>query len=101
MSGATYYAFRDSAADSTKGDINTVMGGIANTLEDIDNSIEDLRGGWEATEADAYYEIITKWKEGATNLKDVLADVQEALQNMKDGNTQLREGIAKVLDETS
>lgn len=99
--GTAFYAFRDSASDNAKTDINTVMNNIRATLARIDSDVTTLRGSWDASEAEAYEEIMKKWNEGATNLNNVLNDVQTALQAHKDGNTALREAISKVLDESS
>lgn len=98
---AAVYAFRDSTATQAQADIRSTMESIRSFLAEIGEAIERLRPEWTADEADAYYESITKWKEGAEGINNILNDVEKALNDMQDGNSSLRDAITQVLDETS
>lgn len=99
--GAPLYAFRDSSATQAKADILSTMNNIRSTLQDIGHSIDRLRPEWTATEANRYFDVITKWKNGAEGINNILKDVEKALDGMQQGNTGLRNSISKVLDETN
>lgn len=95
------YKFTDSTSITAGHDIHSVMNGIHATLAAIEDDVTTLMGGWSASEADMYKEIITQWREGAKQLSDVLDDVRQSLDGMREGNTALREAISKVLAETT
>lgn len=95
------YRFTDSTSIAAGNDIHSVMTNIHRTLAAIESDVNTLMGSWSASEADIYKEVVTKWREGAKQLSDVLESVRQSLDSMRDGNTSLRESISKVLAETS
>jgi len=90
---AEVFAFRDSTADSAGSDIFTTMNEIKQTLATNRTAINNLKPEWVSVEADAYYDGITKWNEGADGLADVPRGV-------KDGTGDVKKSIGEILDAT-
>jgi len=90
---AEVFAFRDSTADSVGSNILATMNEIKQTLATNRTAINNLKPEWVSVEADAYYEGISKWNEGADGLADVLDGV-------KDGTGDVKKSIGEILDAT-
>lgn len=97
---AEVFAFRDSTADSAGSDIFTTMNEIKQTLATNRTAINNLKPEWVSVEADAYYDGITKWNEGADGLADVLDNVKQTLLGVKDGTGDVKKSIGEILDTT-
>lgn len=99
--GAPVYSFRNSDANTSSQGIEQTMEDILTTLGALGEDISALEPAWVADEAEMYYEAARNWKEGATSIADILEQVRMALHSVRDGTDELREGITKVLNETS
>ncbi|MDO4631197.1 MAG: WXG100 family type VII secretion target [Corynebacterium sp.] len=97
---ADVFAFRDSASVTAESDILATMNEIKSILADNRKEINNLKPEWVAVEADAYYEAINQWNEGADGLADVLKNVEQILAAVRDGTGELKKSIGKILDAT-
>ena len=95
-----YFAFRDSTADSVGSNILATMNEIKQTLATNRTAINNLKPEWVSVEADAYYEGISKWNEGADGLADGLDNVKQTLLGVKDGTGDVKKSIGEILDAT-
>jgi len=81
---AEVFAFRDSTADSVGSNILATMNEIKQTLATNRTAINNLKPEWVSVEADAYYEGISKWNEGADGVKDGTGDVKKSIGEILD-----------------
>ena len=78
------YAYNNSDAESTSGDLNGVMNQIESALSEMDSDIRKLASSWEGSEQEEYSQVHGKWSSAAHNLKEILGQIRGAL----DENTQ-------------
>ncbi|MFC2376166.1 MAG: WXG100 family type VII secretion target [Corynebacterium matruchotii] len=97
---AEVFAFRDSVSVEAEADIRRIMRRIKKTLAANRKAINNLKPEWVSVEADAYYDGITKWNEGADGLADVLDNVKQTLLGVKDGTGDVKKSIGEILDAT-
>ena len=62
------YAYNNSDAESTSGELNSVMSQIESTLSEMDSDIRKLASSWEGSEQEEYTQVHGKWSAAANNL---------------------------------
>lgn len=78
------YAYVNSDAEGASGELNGIMNQIESTLNEMDSDIRKLASSWEGSEQEEYNQVHGKWSAAANNLKDILGQIRQAL----DENTQ-------------
>lgn len=92
------YAFQNSTSEEAKAGIRGVMGEIRGTFKAILQCIEELEPQWEATEADAYFEVVRNLHSAGDQIAEILDAVEQSLGSVREGSDELRKGILEALE---
>lgn len=91
------YAYNNSDADTTSGDLNAVMSQIESTLSEMDSDIRKLAVSWEGSEQEDYAQVHGKWSAAANNLKEILGQIRQALDENTQGVVETRGRAASAI----
>ena len=67
------------ALDGAAADIKTGANNLQNCLDDLENTLNQLRSSWEGQTQEAYDDAQRRWNQGLAGLKDVLNRTSSAV----------------------
>ncbi|MFT4199273.1 WXG100 family type VII secretion target [Gordonia sp. (in: high G+C Gram-positive bacteria)] len=91
------YKFDDNTAQSMMGDLQNQVSRFDEQLESFQSAAAELRGHWEGEEADQYEALFARFQRGATGVRNVFADVHNALSEAGEENNKLRAGMRQAM----
>ncbi|RAV31521.1 WXG100 family type VII secretion target [Corynebacterium heidelbergense] len=91
------YAYNNSTAESSSGDLNQVMNAIEATLNELDGDVKKLTGSWEGSEQEQYHGIQQKWSGNANHLKEILGQVRASLDENTQSVAETRSRVSNAL----
>lgn len=91
------YAYNNSDAESTSGELNSVMSQIESTLSEMDSDIRKLASSWEGSEQEEYTQVHGKWSAAANNLKEILGQIRAALDENTQGVSETRSRASSAI----
>ena len=72
------------ALDAAAADINTGAANLQNCLDDLEQTLNQLRSSWEGQTQEAYEAAQRQWNEGLDGLRDVLTRTSAAVDSARD-----------------
>ena len=72
------------ALDGAAADIKTGANNLQNCLDDLENTLNQLRSSWEGKTQEAYDTAQRQWNQGLEGLKDVLTRTSAAVDSARD-----------------
>ena len=82
------------ALDQAASDITTGAGNLESCLNDLENTLNQLRSSWEGQAQEAYQAAQLKWNEGLEGLKDVLRRTSAAVDSARSNYQQTDQSSA-------
>ncbi|WP_048776964.1 WXG100 family type VII secretion target [Sanguibacter keddieii] len=71
------------ALDGAAADIKTGANNLQNCLDDLENTLNQLRSSWEGKTQEAYDTAQRQWNQGLEGLKDVLTRTSNAVDSAR------------------
>ena len=71
------------ALDSAAADIKTGASNLQSCLDDLENTLNQLRSSWEGKTQEAYDTAQRQWNQGLEGLKDVLRRTSSAVDSAR------------------
>lgn len=71
------------ALDGAAADIKTGANNLQNCLDDLENTLNQLRSSWEGKTQEAYDAAQRQWNQGLEGLKDVLTRTSNAVDSAR------------------
>ena len=71
------------ALDGAAADIKTGANNLQNCLDDLENTLNQLRSSWEGKTQEAYDTAQRQWNQGLEGLKDVLRRTSSAVDSAR------------------
>ena len=71
------------ALDGAAADIKTGANTLQNCLDDLENTLNQLRSSWEGKTQEAYDTAQRQWNQGLEGLKDVLTRTSNAVDSAR------------------
>ena len=71
------------ALDAAAADINTGAANLQNCLDDLEQTLNQLRSSWEGKTQEAYDAAQLRWNQGLEGLKDVLHRTSDAVDTAR------------------
>jgi WXG100 family type VII secretion target len=91
------FSYDEAVADSTHGDLTSVMSSLQTHLDDLSGFVARLKSSWTGDEQDTYAGIQAKWDNSADTVRQILASVHQALGSttgsVKDMRGQVRSAL--------
>ena len=88
------FSFNESTADSSHGDLGSVISGMESSLADLGGFVSSVKSSWDGDEMDTYAGIQAQWDSAASTVQEILTSVREALgsttSSVKDMRGQVR-----------
>ena len=72
------------ALDAAAADINTGAANLQNCLDDLEQTLNQLRSSWEGQTQEAYEAAQRQWNEGLDGLRDVLTRTSAAVDSARE-----------------
>ncbi|MCQ4621509.1 WXG100 family type VII secretion target [Corynebacterium sp. CCUG 71335] len=91
------YSYKMSDAEQAADDLNSVMNNIESTLMEMESDMHKLAAGWEGSEQEHYQGIHGKWNSAADNIKMILGQVREALDDNTSNVAETRNRAARSI----
>jgi uncharacterized protein YukE len=99
MSGTGVFAYNEATAETSHGDLGSVISGLESSLTDLGGFVNSVKSNWEGDEMDEYSGIQNQWDRASDTVKAILQSVRVALgsttSSVKDMRSQVRGALAK------
>ena len=82
------------ALDGAAADIKTGANNLQNCLDDLENTLNQLRSSWEGKTQEAYDTAQRQWNQGLEGLKDVLTRTSNAVDSARSNYQQTDQSTA-------
>ena len=82
------------ALDGAAADIKTGANNLQNCLDDLENTLNQLRSSWEGKTQEAYDTAQRQWNQGLEGLKDVLTRTSNAVDSARSNYQQTDQASA-------
>ena len=82
------------ALDGAAADIKSGASNLQGCLDDLENTLNQLRSSWEGQAQEAYQAAQRKWNEGLEGLKDVLRKTSTAVDSARSNYQQTDQSSA-------
>lgn len=92
------YQFNEGGIESMLQDIKSQVTRFDAELENFQASRSSLKGMWEGDEAEQYEALFSRFQAGATVVRNVLAEVHNAMASAGEANSQMRSNMSKAIN---
>lgn len=99
MSGDVF-AYDESIADTSSGDVQGVISGIESSLADLGGFVAAAKSAWEGDEQEQYTAIQQQWDGSAATVQEILTAIHGGLGATTEGVKTMRSQVTSALQQS-